>query len=388
MTDYLLVFAIPLAAYLGWWLARKVQRRSQRKRNRLFSSQYFQGLNYLLNEQQDKAIEVFLELAEVNEDTVETHMALGNLFRRRGEVDRAIRFHQNIIAKERLKPEQRTRALLELGEDYMRAGLLDRAEHLFSELIERDAHTPNALRSLLEIYQQEKDWAEALDQAQRLEKITGEHMGDVMSQFCCEMAQEALDASEKEEVRRHLRQARRHHPECVRARLILAKLCVLEENYEGAVDAYEEVAGLDTDYIADIIDPYLAAAEKAGLKDRSKSQLEQWKDEYDGISLTLKLTDFIAQGDGDEEAGRFLIKTLSDKPSVRGLDHLIDLSRDGHLPAGSGDDILKAVTSRLLQREPRYRCEHCGFSGTTHHWQCPSCRRWSTTKTIHGVLGE
>lgn len=388
MSEYLLIVCIPLAGYLGWWLARKIQRRSTRKKNQLFSSQYFQGLNYLLNEQQDKAIEVFLELAEVNEDTVETHMALGNLFRRRGEVDRAIRFHQNIIAKERLKPEQRTRALLELGEDYMRAGLLDRAEHLFSELIESDAHTPNALRSLLEIYQQEKDWPEALEQAQRLEKITGEHMGDVMSQFCCEMAEEALDAGDKEQVRRHLRQARRHHPECVRARLIFARLCELEEDFSGAVDAYEEVAGLDTDYIADIIDPYLESAENAGLQKRSKEMLESWKADYNGISLTLKLTDFVARDEGKEEAGRYLIENLSDKPSVRGLDHLIDLSLAGHLPAGSGDDILKAVTSRLLKREPRYRCTHCGFSGLTHHWQCPSCKRWSTTKTIHGVLGE
>ncbi len=111
----------------------------------MFSNQYFQGLNYLLNEQPDKAIQVFLELAEVNQDTVETHMALGSLFRRRGEVDRAIRFHQNIIAKPGLEPEQRTQALLELGEDYMKAGLLDRAERLFAELIE--TRRPHAIGS-------------------------------------------------------------------------------------------------------------------------------------------------------------------------------------------------------------------------------------------------
>ncbi len=388
MVEYILLAAIPVAAYAGWWLARTIQRKSSNRKNRQFSSQYFQGLNYLLNEQPDKAIEVFLELADVNEDTVETHMALGNLFRRRGEVDRAIRFHQNIIAKERLKPEQRTRALLELGEDYMRAGLLDRAERLFSELIERDAHTPPALRSLLEIYQQEKDWPEALEQAQRLEKITGEHMGDVMAQFCCELAQEALEAGDREQVRRHLRQARRHDPECVRARLILARLCQAEENYTGAMDAYEEVAALDTDYIADLIDPYLEVAAKAGLEERAREHMDSWRAGYDGISLTLKLSEFIAREKSSEDAGRYLIDALADKPSVRGLDHLIDLSREGHLPAGSGDDILKAVTSRLLQREPRYRCTHCGFSGLTHHWLCPSCKRWSTTKTIHGVLGE
>lgn len=388
MIEYILLAALPVAAYFGWWLARTIQQKSASRKNRLFSSQYFQGLNYLLNEQPDKAIEVFLELAEVNEDTVETHMALGNLFRRRGEVDRAIRFHQNIIAKERLKPEQRTRALLELGEDYMRAGLLDRAELLFSELIERDAHTPPALRSLLEIYQQEKDWPEALEQAERLEKITGEHMGDVMAQFCCEMADDSLAANDLEAVRRHIRQARRHHPECVRARLILAQLSSQEGEFVAAMDAYEEVADLDRDYIADMIGPYLDAAKQAGQLERARAQLEAWKSDYNGISLTLKLSDFIAEEQGSDAAGKFLIDALANKPSVRGLDYLIDLSRDGQLPAGSGDDILKAVTSRLLQREPRYRCSHCGFSGRTHHWVCPSCKRWSTTKTIHGVLGE
>ena len=169
MIELFLILLLPVALYLGWWLARSLERRSSRRSRQLLSNQYFQGLNYLLNEQPDKAIEVFLELADVNQDTVETHMALGNLFRRRGEVDRAIRFHQNIIAKPGLEPEQRTQALLELGEDYMKAGLLDRAERLFAELIEGDAHTPGALHSLLDIYQQERDWEKALEQAQRLE---------------------------------------------------------------------------------------------------------------------------------------------------------------------------------------------------------------------------
>ena len=143
MTDYLLLILLPPAVYFGWWLAKTLERRSVRKRSHLFNNQYFQGLNYLLNEQPDKAIQVFLELAEVNQDTVETHMALGSLFRQRGEVDRAIRFHQNIIAKPGLESSQRTQALLELGEDYMRAGLLDRAESLFSEFFRcRLPHSP------------------------------------------------------------------------------------------------------------------------------------------------------------------------------------------------------------------------------------------------------
>jgi lipopolysaccharide biosynthesis regulator YciM len=388
MLEYLLLLLLPVAIYLGWWLARTVDRRSTSKRNQMFSNQYFQGLNYLLNEQPDKAIQVFLELAEVNQDTVETHMALGSLFRRRGEVDRAIRFHQNIIAKPGLEPDQRTQALLELGEDYMRAGLLDRAERLFSELIESDSHTPSALRSLLEIYQQEKDWENALKQAQRLEQVSGEHMGGVMAQFCCEMAEQALAAGDRERARRHLRQARRHDPRCIRARFILAEISAQENEDEAALDLYEEIAELDSDYIPEILDPYLEAAERLGATGRMRAKVDEWAADYNGISLVLKLTAFLAKEQGDDVAGQYLVETLTSKPSVRGLDRLIDLKAAGHLDPESSDEILKAVAARLMARQPAYRCKHCGFSGQTHHWQCPSCRNWSTTKKIHGVLGE
>ena len=388
MMEYLLLLLLPLAVYFGWWLARAFGRHAISKRNRLFSDQYFQGLNYLLNEQPDKAIEVFLELAEVNQDTVETHLALGNLFRRRGEVDRAIRFHQNIIAKPGLGPEQRTQALLELGEDYMRAGLLDRAERLFSELIETDAHTPSALRSLLEIYQQEKDWAKALEQAQRLEQVSGEHMGDVMAQFSCELAEAALAEGDRERARRHLRQARRNDPRCVRARFVMADIAVQDGEPGTALDLYEEIAELDPDYIPELLDDYLEAADAAGEADRCRAKLDEWAGRHKGISLILQLADFIATERGGEAAGRYLVETLTAKPSVRGLDRLIELKAEGHLDAESSDDILRAVTARLLARQPQYRCHHCGFSGQTHHWLCPSCRRWGTTKKIQGVLGE
>lgn len=388
MAEYFLILLLPVAIYFGWWLARTLEKRSSSKRNQLFSNQYFQGLNYLLNEQPDKAIQVFLELAEVNKDTVETHMALGSLFRRRGEVDRAIRFHQNIIAKPGLEPEQRTQALLELGEDYMSAGLLDRAERLFAELIETDSHTPAALRSLLDIYQQEKDWEKALEQAQRLEQVSGEHMGDVMAQFCCEMAEAALAENDPERARRQLRQARRHDPRCIRARFLLASIASQGGDYDTALDLYEEIADLDPDYIPEILEPFLDAAVQASQAERGRATLHEWAENYKGISLILKLTEFLAAEQGGDEAGQYLVETLTSKPSVRGLDRLVELKAAGHLDAESSDDILKAVTARLMARQPSYRCHHCGFSGQTHHWQCPSCKNWSTTKKIHGVLGE
>jgi lipopolysaccharide biosynthesis regulator YciM len=388
MIELLLLLLLPVAVYFGWWIARTLEKRSSSKSQQLFSNQYFQGLNYLLNEQPDKAIQVFLELAEVNKDTVETHMALGSLFRRRGEVDRAIRFHQNIIAKPGLEPEQRTQALLELGEDYMRAGLLDRAERLFAELIETGTHTPSALRSLLDIYQQEKDWEKALEQAQQLEQVSGEHMGDVMAQYCCEMADTRLAAGDTEGARRQLRNARRHDPGCIRARFILARISAQDNDDQRALDLFEEIAELDPDYIPELLDDYIEAAARTGQSERSRQKLVEWAEGYKGISLILKLTEYLAEEQGGAAAGQFLVETLASKPSVRGLDHLIDLKSHGHLDAESSDDILKAVTARLMSRQPEYRCHHCGFGGHTHHWQCPSCRKWGTTKKIHGVLGE
>lgn len=388
MFEYLGWLLVPVSVYFGWWSAKNYDRSLARKKNRNFNDQYFQGLNYLFNEQPDKAIQVFLELAEVNQDTVETHLALGNLFRRRGEVDRAIRFHQNIIAKSDLRPEQRTQALLELGEDYMRAGLLDRAELLFSELIGSDAQTPLALRNLLDIYQQEKDWQKALVQAERLEQLDGAHCGGMMAQFSCELAEEALADGENGLARKYLRQARRHDPQSIRSRLILARICADEGDFESSLSAFEEIAGLNPQYIPDLIKPYEAVAERAGQPERAHESLRKWAESYQGISLVLKLTDLLTVEQGAAAAAQYLADSLNAKPSVRGLDRLFELRAAGHLPADSSDDILKAVSTRLLARQPSYRCSHCGFSGQTHHWQCPSCRHWDTTQVIHGVLGE
>jgi len=270
----------------------------------------------------------------------------------------------------------------------MRAGLLDRAERLFSELIESDAHTPSALRSLLEIYQQEKDWENALEQARRLEQLSGEQMAEVMAQFCCEMAETAVAEGDKELARRHLRQARRHHLHCIRARFILARLATQDGDNEAAMDTYEEIAELDADYIPEILEPYLNAAASIGRPQRGRKKLEDWAKVYTGISLILKLTQLIEEERGGQEAGKYLVEAMASNPSVRGLDRLIELKAQGQLDTGSSDGILKAVTARLLSHQPGYRCNHCGFSGRTHHWQCPSCKNWGTTKIIHGVLGE
>ena len=388
MIEILLLALIPAAAWAGWILAKSTTSRGERKRNRNFSHRYFQGLNYLLDEQPDKAIAVFIEMAEVTADTLETHLARGSLFRRRGEVERAIRVHQNIISKPGLDERQKTRALLELGEDYMRAGLFDRAENLFKELIERESHAPSALRHLLDIYQQEKDWDKALQQALRLEAVTDEKMGLVMAHFCCEMAEIDLKENKATAARKHLRQARRYYPQSIRARFILARIARQQEMFSEALDVYEEIAEMDMEYIHDILQAYLACAKEAEEFPRALASMEDWTRNYDGISLLLSQTDVIRDEHGLAAATHYLAEALTLRPSVKGLDHLIELKLEGGPETESGDEILRAVAQKLLARQPSYRCTHCGYAGHSHHWQCPSCKNWSTTRIIRGVLGE
>ena len=161
-----------------------------------------------------------------------------------------------------------------------------------------------------------------------------------------------------------------------------------ESELESAMSAYEEIADVDVEYLPDLMEHYLEIALAAGAMPRARGKLDEWTQRYQGISLVLKLTDFISQEQGPKAAGEFLVNALHKKPSVRGLNRLIEYRAAGYLPAETSDDILKAVTSRLMLRQPGYRCTHCGFSGQSHHWHCPSCRQWGTTRTIQGVLGE
>ncbi len=388
MLEILLFLLLPVAAWAGWRFARVSSRHGEKKRSRQLSNRYFQGLNYLLNEQPDKAIQVFMQMAEVNRDTVETHLALGSLFRRRGEVDRAIRLHQNIISKRNLDEKQRTLALLELGEDYMRAGLFDRAEKLFSELIERQIHTPSALRNLLDIYQQEKEWDKALDIATRLEQVDPNPMGPSMSHFSCEQAELEVANGASEAARQHLRQARRFDPESIRVEMIAARIALANEDFSAAMSHYERIAELDSSYLHDILDPYFDSASRGQLLERARMRLDEWSKGYDGISVVLRLASFIEAEQGPAAAANYLSERLAARPSVRGLHKLMELREPGADASGATEQILLSVIQGLLKSQSTYRCGHCGFSGHQHHWQCPSCKHWGTTRIIRGVLGE
>jgi len=401
-----LLFIVVAALATGWLIAKYKPRKSRKQDSEeRFRGHYFRGLNYLLNEQQDKAIDVFLRLAEVNQDTVETHYALGNLFRRRGEVDRAIRCHQNIIAKPGLTERQRTRALLELGEDYMRAGLLDRAERLFAELVESDAHTPSALKHLLDIYQQEKDWHKAISIAKQLAQTRQNSMGHIIANYYSILAEESALETNFDDARAYLRQARQYNSESVRSCLLEAKMAEQQLEFSKAADAFLQAYRYGNDYLPEILSDLLRNLEAAGRQGDIPGYLDQFIVETHGITPVIARARLYESEQGTQVAAEFLISFLRKHPSVQGLAYLIDMNSskqtdeqpaDGLLDDfssvqssnSSNREILLELTHQLLKHQPVYRCKHCGFSGQQHQWQCPSCKRWDTTNRIRGVTGE
>ncbi|TNF92793.1 MAG: lipopolysaccharide assembly protein LapB [Gammaproteobacteria bacterium] len=387
--NYLFLLLLPVAAASGWFAASKKSYSSKARDSGRLSSEYFKGLNYLLNEQQDKAIEVFLHMAEVDNETVETHFALGNLFGRRGEVDRAIRIHQNLIARDTLTVDQRAQALQALAEDYMRAGLFDRAEDLFKELTQCCESHPRALRHLIDIYEQEKDWISAVEATRELARQTGGNFDSVMAQYYCELAEQATERGDKSAAMRNLDRALTTDPKCVRASILYGSLYEEAGEFAKAIDVYKQVEEQDIEYVPEVIDGLLGCYEKLDKPYDVMPYLADLVQKSSGLSAMLALADLIQRRDGDEEAEFFITEQLRRRPSVMGLDQLIRVHmKNSDQVARENLKILLDLTQKLLTNKPNYLCVKCGFKGRSLHWQCPGCKRWHTMKPVHGVEGE
>ncbi|MBI4006452.1 MAG: lipopolysaccharide assembly protein LapB [Gammaproteobacteria bacterium] len=384
-----LIWLLPIAAVVSWWLGRRSVRINGSNKLRSIHPEYFKGLNYVLNEQPDKAIEVFIKMLEVDSETVETHLALGNLFRRRGEVDRAIRIHQNLIARPTLNREQRALALLELGMDYMRSGLLDRAEGLFKELVETGSHSVHAFSELLDIYQQEKDWDNAINIARKLEFASGESLNAMIAQFYCEKAEEQRLIGQEKSVKENLRRALTIDPVCVRASIIEAEELYDNGKFKQAINAYQRIEHQDPEYLSEAVIPMLNCYRNLDNVDEYMQYLRNIVDKYGGITSMLTLAELIADQQGEEAAAKFIISELKKRPTVRGVNRLIEYAL-AQAQGGARENLIsiKDLTGKLLENRSIYKCRHCGFDAKTLHWQCPSCKNWNTVKPVHGVEGE
>jgi len=386
--EELLWLLLPVAAVSGWVWAKRDSQPVNGKTPDL-TSDYFKGLNYLLNEQTDKAIECFVRMLEVDSDTVEIHLAVGNLFRQRGEVDRAIRIHQNLITRPTLSKSQRAYALLELAQDYMRAGLFDRAETLCQELIDMEMHTGRALTLLSDIYQQEKEWEQAIDVTRRLHNKTGKPMDRAIAQFHCELAEQAREEGDVAEAQRRIERALACDPGCVRASMIRGKMACEAGDYRVAIRAYRQVEGQDPAYLPEVIPALVHCFQQQGESEKLLDYLQKIFTERGGATVLLALVDVIEQQRGRDAALNYLKQHLHENPSLRGVARLIEMDADSGERGGDGMlELLKDTVAQVLEEKPVYQCTHCGFAGKALHWHCPGCKRWGTVKPILGLEGE
>ncbi|MGE0383863.1 MAG: lipopolysaccharide assembly protein LapB [Gammaproteobacteria bacterium] len=382
---------LPVAAASGWLAARRRFGAGSRRAGaaRGISADYFRGLNYLLNEQPDKAIDVLVKLLDVDGANVETHLALGNLYRRRGEVDRAIRIHQNLIAKLAANHEQRSHAVLELAMDYMRSGLLDRAEGLFRELLEQKMNAVEALQHLINIYQQEQDWDKAIETGRQLESVAGRRLDNMIAHFLCEKAEVARVQRDCARARSLVEEALTVDRNCVRASMIAGAVAELEGRLDDAIDAYARVERQDPQFLPEAVPHLVECYRRLGRDGHLQSYLEAIANRQAGITPVLALAD-LARDRGDLDAAmRHVADELRRRPTVRGLDRFVHLAM--HKSDGQTREVLALLngfTTRLLESKATYRCEDCGFSGRSLHWQCPGCKSWNTVKPIHGIEGE
>ncbi|MBI4987981.1 MAG: lipopolysaccharide assembly protein LapB [Rhodocyclales bacterium] len=371
------LLAIPLFFALGWMAAR-VDIRHVVRESRALPKSYFKGLNFLLNEQPDKAIDAFLEAAKVDSETAELHFALGNLFRRRGETDRAIRMHQNLVEREGLKEEQRQQALAELGHDYLKAGLLDRAEDIFVGL-RGTGQSEAALNFLLEIYQQEKEWRKAIDIARQLPDHSGHLWQKEIANFYCELAATEINNSRPEEALKLLEEALATHRKSVRATILLGDLHAAAGDMESAIEAWKRIEQQNPVYLALVAAKLTEAYRKLGRGEQGLQLLRGYLSQHPSLDLLDAVFQWTLEDESPEAAYQLVRDELRRNPTLLGLDKLLEAQIMVAPPERRGDlELVKNLIHNHTRKVARYRCDSCGFKARQFYWRCPGCGAWES----------
>jgi lipopolysaccharide assembly protein B len=371
----LLVF--PLFFGMGW-LAARIDIKELITESSALPRSYFQGLNFLLNEQQDQAIEAFIEVVKVDPQTVELHFALGSLFRRRGEVDRAIRMHLNLVERADLEEDRKQQALFELAQDYLKAGILDRAETAFHEL-HGTPYEKESLNFLLEIYQKEKDWLKAVDVSQRLTALTGEAHGKEAAFFFCELAASELEKKQIDAAVVHLEQAIATYPQSVRASIMTGDIELAAGNTTQAIETWRRVEQQDAQYLPLVAERVLRAYRQNDNEATGVALLQTWLQKYPSLDLMNVLFDLLVQRDGAEAAYQMVLDELKRNPTLLGLDKLLEARLLDIADERRGDlELVKRLIHDRTRGLSMYRCSHCGFKARQFYWHCPACHSWES----------
>ena len=372
--EYWQLLLLPVFFGLGW-VAARVDIRHVVHESRALPRSYFQGLNFLLNEQPDKAIDSFLEVAKVDPQTIELHFALGSLFRRRGETERAIRMHQNLIDRVDLAEIFRLQALSELGQDYLKAGLLDRAEDIFDKLL-GTPREEEAKRNLLEIYQLEKDWQKAIAIAEELPGMASQR--DV-AEYYCELAAAEIMRSRSDTAREYLDVALLKNRKCVRASLLQGDLHMQEGRVEAAVAAWQGIEQQDPGYLALAAQRLADAYRSLGRPPEGMALFRGYLEHYPSLDMLDVVSQLVLESEGAEAVYRLVRDEVQRNPTLLGMERLMS-ARLALVPPEMRADIelAKTIVHGYTVQLSRYRCGGCGFKARQHYWRCPACGGWET----------
>jgi lipopolysaccharide biosynthesis regulator YciM len=386
-----LVVALFVAAAAGWLVAQFRLRdrtprppppppgpertnglRSQAPPRRL-NEDYLKGLGFLLNEEPDKALEVFLRMVDVDNETVETHFALGSLYRRRGEVERAIRIHENIMARPSLSDEHRLEAMFALAEDYFRAGLFDRAEVSFRQLAESDARRVPALRYLLRIYEQQRDWDHAITVHNELTALASPEQPTAIAHYHCELAEQARERGDLDAAREYLHRAREVQKNFPRGALIRADIALDMNEPELAATLFQRFVELHPRLLALALPRVLRAVRGADDGDLER-RFNAWIRPEPSARAELAYAAIVAGLEQEPFVRDCLPDLLREDPSLGEIVRSV-AGDPGQLTQQQRTDLAMSL-ARILRRTQRYRCVDCGFASASHFWQCPGCRAW------------
>lgn len=371
------LLGFPLFFILGWMAAR-IDIKQLLSESRALPLSYFKGLNFLLNEQPDKAIEALIEVVKVEPQTVELHFALGNLFRRRGEVERAIRMHQNLLDRPDLRGEERLHALYELAQDYLKAGLLDRAEEFFAKL-EGTEYEQKGLKFLLEIYEQEKDWKKAINASRRMDEVTGKSSERDIANYFCELAASEATASGSQAAKPYLERALEVNRRCVRANIMLGDLAMSEGDAEQAIGYWKRVEQQDPAYLSLVAEKILAAYRSLGQSDEGVRLIREYLSRYPSLDLLNASFEGELELQGAESASRLVREELVRNPTLLGLDKLLEVQLIDASPERRHDlELIKSLIHQHTRSLALYRCDACGFKARQFYWHCPACNGWET----------
>ncbi|WP_312240582.1 lipopolysaccharide assembly protein LapB [Pantoea sp.] len=386
----LLFLLLPVAAAYGWYMGRRsAQQDKQQEANRL-SREYVAGVNFLLSNQQDKAVDLFLDMLKEDSGTVEAHLTLGNLFRSRGEVDRAIRIHQSLMESASLNYEQRLLAVQQLGRDYMAAGLYDRAEDMFNQLTDETDFRIGALQQLLLIHQATSDWQQAIDIAERLVKLGKEKQKAEIAHFYCELALQAMSSDDLERAMGLLRKGEAADRQSARISIMMGRILMEQSEYAKAVERLKRVLDQDKELVSETLSMLELCYQRLDQPGAWAEFLHRCVEENTGAAAELYLADIIEEQEGAEAAQNYINRQLQRHPTMRVFHHLMDFhlheAEDGR--AKESLMVLRDMVGEQIRTKPRYRCQKCGFTAHALYWHCPSCRAWSSVKPIRGLDGQ